>query len=150
MKIKLEEVKEQEMTEVIVRYPFWDYTLDRLLKKIKCVSMKLLGYDDKGKFKIPLEDIFYIESVDKKTFLYCKEKVLRSDLKLYEALKEVDAYNFIRISKSCIVNASELDADKMLINSRLEATLSNGEKLTVSRKYIPEIKHHFMTLGGCQ
>ena len=39
-----------------------------------------------------------------------------------------------------MVNINELVHIKALSNSRLEAELSNGEKIIVSRTYIPEIK----------
>ena len=84
--------------------------------------------------------IFYIESVDKRTFIYTKEKVYRSDKRLYQLENELKEYDFAKVSRTCLVNINELVHIKTLSNSRLEAELTNGEKIIVSRTYIPEIK----------
>lgn len=47
---------------------------------------------------------------------------------------------FVQISKSCILNINVLDFVRPLLNSRMEATLKNGERLNVSRKYLVNIK----------
>ena len=73
-----------------------------------------------------------------KTLEELAEKAKFSQHKLTpEELKEFD---FVKVSRSCLVNVNELVRIKALANSRLEAELSNGEKLIVSRTYIPEIK----------
>lgn len=41
------------------------------------------------------------------------------------------------------MNVSHLTEIKQLKNSHLEATLDNGEKLIVSRKYLRDIKRRF-------
>jgi DNA-binding LytR/AlgR family response regulator len=41
-----------------------------------------------------------------------------------------------------------LESIKIIFNSRLEALLTNGEKLMVSRKYLPDIKARFQKEGG--
>ena len=87
-----------------------------------------------------MPDVFYIESVDKRTFIYTKEKVYRSEKRLYQLENELKEYDFVKVSRTCLVNINELVHIKTLSNSRLEAELTNGEKIIVSRTYIPEIK----------
>lgn len=62
-------------------------------------------------------------------------------------LAELDAdlrhTDFVRISRTCIMNVSHLKEIRQLQNSRLEAVLDNGEKLIVSRKYLKDIKNAF-------
>ena len=66
--------------------------------------------------------------------------VFRSEKRLYQLEEELKEFDFVKVSRSCLVNVNELVRIKALANSRLEAELSNGEKLIVSRTYIPEIK----------
>ena len=60
--------------------------------------------------RIAPEDVFYIEAVDNKTFLYCERAVYEIKQKLYE-LEELQINDFLRISK-----------------------------VTISRKYVNELK----------
>ena len=84
-------------------------------------------------------DVFYIEAVDNKTFLYCKHEVYESKQKLYE-LEELAMSDFLRISKSVIVNLSKIKSLSPSLSGRLEAVLMNGEKVIISRQYVNELK----------
>lgn len=103
-----------------------------------------------GKRKIPLiqngETIllettlfYYIESVDKRTFVYTKDDCFESKLRLYELEETLGTY-FLRISKSMIVNLKKIKGVKSDLSGRMEATMLNGEKIVISRSYVKEIK----------
>ena len=103
-----------------------------------------------GKRKIPLiqngETIlletslfYYIESVDKRTFVYTKDDCFESKLRLYELEETLGTY-FLRISKSMIVNLKKIKGVKSDLSGRMEATMLNGEKIMISRSYVKEIK----------
>ena len=89
--------------------------------------------------------IYYIESVDKRTFIYLKKAVYRTDYRLYQLMEDLRDYGFVQISKSCILNINVLDCIKPLLNSRMEATLKNGEKVYINRNYLRDVKR---ALGG--
>jgi len=59
---------------------------------------------------------------------------------LFEQLRE---YAFVQVSKSCFINMDVLESIRTMLNSRLEATLINGEKINVSRTYLSGIKNAF-------
>lgn len=90
--------------------------------------------------KIPSRDIYYFESVDNRTYIYCEKNVYQSNMKLYEVEEKLREIKFTRINKSCIMNIGKLEKVKSQINGRLLATLCNGEKLIINRSYVPEIK----------
>lgn len=140
MKLILEQREETEI-EVIIKYHEMDMNVKRLVQKIKSCEHTIYGIEAGKQFsKIHTHDIYYIESVDKKTFIYTKDQVFRTDKKLYHFLEELKDEDFVQVSKSCILNLDVLKQIKTLYNSRMEATLINGEKITVSRTYIPAIK----------
>lgn len=85
-------------------------------------------------------DIYYFESVDNRTYIYCKDNVYESDMKLYELEEKLSGTKFTRINKACIMNIAKLKKVKGQINGRLLATLSNGEKLIINRSYVQEVK----------
>ncbi len=94
---------------------------------------------------INILDIYYIESVDKKTFVYLENAVYRTDFRLYQLKDKLRAYGFVQISKSCILNINTLESIRPLFNSRMEATLKNGEKVNINRNYLNGVKN---ALGG--
>ncbi|MBO4882962.1 MAG: LytTR family transcriptional regulator DNA-binding domain-containing protein [Lachnospiraceae bacterium] len=85
------------------------------------------------------DKIYYTESIDKKTFVYTKEKCYGSKLRLYE-LEETLSSNFFRCSKSLIVNIRKIRSVKSELNGRMIAELLNGEQLVISRSYVKDLK----------
>ena len=114
-----------------------------IIQHIRLHMFSVAGVKD-GETKIfPLGDIFYFDSTDERTFLYLENDVYECSLKLYELEEQLEKANFVRISKSCIVNIMKLDSVRPLLNSRYEAKLENGEKLIISRHYLPGFKQKF-------
>lgn len=86
------------------------------------------------------KDIYYFESVDNRTYIYCEDNVYESDMKLYELEEKLAGTKFTRINKACIMNIDKLKKVKGQVNGRLLATLSNEEKLIINRSYVQEVK----------
>lgn len=140
MKLKLEENRSQKDVEVLVTYASMNEEVERLVALIKTAELRLkCRYDGKEKY-VNVQDIYYIETVDKRTFVYGESAVYQTDYRLHELEEMLRSAGIVRISKSCVLNIHILDSIKPLINSRLEATLQNGEKLFVTRKYLKTIK----------
>ena len=143
--MKLIRTQQKGLTEIEVeiRYAQMDATVLDLIKHIEKRKYFVHGMDNGRQYKIEISDIYYAESVDKKTFIYTKSAVFRSELRLYQLCEILKGYDFIQVSKSCIINMNILESIRSLINSRLEATLINGEKINVSRTYLIDIKAAF-------
>ena len=139
MKLNLEQKPDGDI-EVTIRYMQMDESVKRLISLIESSGYALVGSDNGRQYKISAADIYYIESVDKRTFIYTKEQVYRSEKPLYKLIDELKGFGFLQVSKFCILNLDMLSHIVTLKNSRLETTLTNGERITVSRTYIPAIK----------
>ncbi len=139
MNIILVEDKERNL-EVQIRYPIMNAQVQQLIQRIKSTDVKIVGTDNNKSTVFNIYDIFYIESIERKTFIYTKNQVLRSNKKLYQLIDELKGFGFIQINKSCIMNINVLDSVKTLFNSRLKATLTNGENVIITRTYIPAVK----------
>ena len=100
----------------------------------------LTGTSDERQYEIAVSDIFYIESVDNKGFIYTKDKVYETRQKLYELEELLKTKHFIRISKSTLLNLMKVSSIKPALNSRFTAVLFSGEQVVISRKYVPELK----------
>lgn len=140
MKVSLEQDFTREDIEVLIKYASMNQTVRKLEHLIKSMDRMVKCSLDSMEIQIGAGDIFYIESVDKRTFVYGESRVYRSEKRLYQLLEELADAGFVQVSKSCILNVNVLESIRSLRNSRMEATLSNGEKVTVTRKYVSAIR----------
>jgi DNA-binding LytR/AlgR family response regulator len=103
----------------------------------------LTVYLDNQAYPLPVDEIFYAESVDLKTFIYTNKTVYRSMMKLYELEETLNRNDFLRISKQVIVNVRKIKSVAPAGDSRFQAALTNGEKVIISRQYVPALKERF-------
>ncbi|WMT41800.1 LytTR family DNA-binding domain-containing protein [Paenibacillus sp. D2_2] len=90
--------------------------------------------------KISCSTIFYLEYLERKIFIYTKENIFETKIPLYKLEYDLPDH-FIRISKTVIINIHFLNKFSVKPNGNLEALLSNGEKVIVSRKYVSSLKN---------
>lgn len=83
--------------------------------------------------------IYYIESVDKKTYVYTREDCFESKMRLYEFEERLSVF-YVRCSKSMIVNLKKIQNVYSELNGRMNAVMLNGETVVISRSYVKEIK----------
>lgn len=140
MKIKAEQDLSCNEIEVSIKYPQRDRLVNRMIDFLQSFDMQIKCAGDHGERMITISDIYYIESVDKKTFVYLENAVYRTDYRLYQLKDKLQAYGFVQISKSCILNINVLDSIRPLFNSRMEAALKNGEKVNINRSYLNGVK----------
>ena len=143
MKIKTEQYSSCNEIEVIIKYPQKDKQVNRIIDFLQSFDMQIKCAGDNAEQMINILDIYYIESVDKKTFVYLENAVYRTDFRLYQLKDKLRAYGFVQISKSCILNINTLESIRPLFNSRMEATLKNGEKVNINRNYLNGVKNAF-------
>ena len=142
MRVEKRQVKDQPLT-VIVEYPEYDPSVDRLIKRIKNLSFNFTGKADGKSVSIDVSDIYYIENVERKIFIYVKNDVYRYEGSMADIDSVIGDTDLVRISRTCFMNASHLKEIMQIRNSHLEAVLDNDEKLIVSRKYLKDIKKIF-------
>jgi len=140
MKILIETDPALTETEVVIRCASPDEDVNRLLAAIQATDRKLTGIKDDTTFIIERREVLYIESVDKKAFIYTKDGCYDSPLRLFELEERLSSSGFVRIGKSSLVNLRHVRSIKPDMNGRLTLTLSNAEKQIVSRQYAVNIK----------
>lgn len=140
LKISIEKVNPDKEEEIIIRcYEVNDEILE-LMNKLKTESNVLIGYKDESIYQLNPSNIYYFESVDNKVFIYCRSEVYECKQKLYELEQVCDQRKFFRASKSIIINIRKIAYVRPSISGRFEATMENGEKVLVSRQYVPVLK----------
>ncbi len=113
---------------------------ERLERYIRRFDERIIGSSEGQAHTIALEQILYIEAVDKKTFLYTPGNVYETDKKLYELESLLDEKTFFRCSKSVIVNLNKITKLKPEVTRNILATLTNGEVVVISRRNVKQLK----------
>ena len=140
MKIIIEECGPEEEDQITIRCKKLDHHILKLISELRTGQKKLIGTKDGKITMIDPESVYYFEGVDNKVFLYGKHNVYETKLKLYEIEEEYKNTNYIRASKSIILNISKIKYISPAYSGRFEATLFNDEKVVISRQYVPDLK----------
>ncbi len=139
-KITIQQVDLKEEEEVIIKCHEINDDVTSLVERLKPTEQILLGSRDNEVFRIPIKDIYYIESVDNKTFIYLQKSVFDCKLKLYEIEAMISGSKLFRCSKSMIINLAKIRSVSPSVNGRFEAKLLNGEVAVISRQYVSVLK----------
>ena len=140
MKVTIVEDPNIKETEISIVCAKMTSEINDIVSKISAVGLTVAGKKEEETFLIPINEIFYFESVDRNIFFYTENETYESTAKLYKIEENLKNLQFARISKTVIANLDKLLSIKKSENSRLVATLVNKEKLVVSRQYVSEIK----------
>ena len=106
----------------------------------------LTGCSEEKIYRFNLTDVLYFEAFGEQVFAYTKTKSYEIKARLYEMETLYSDKNFIRCSKSFVINLMKLECISPALNGRFTAHMKNGEKILISRQYVPEIKR--VVLGG--
>lgn len=141
MKIIIEETGPDEEDQIIIRCREMNENILKLISELRMGQKKIAGIMNGNITMIDPANIYYFECVDNKVFLYCKQNVYETKLKLYEIEEEFRNTSFFRASKSIILNVSKIKCISPAYSGRFEALLFNGEKIIISRQFVPELKN---------
>lgn len=135
MKIKILQRPEVKETEVDIICKEETAEIRYLYEHIRGFSDNILCHKDRREAKIPLYQIFYLESVDGKTFVYTEDEVYRYHDTLTSLEETLCRLFFTRISRNVIVNVRKFKYVEPYANHRLLVTMKNNEKLLVCRTF---------------
>lgn len=130
----------KETLSVVIQCKKIDDEVIKLKSHIELFDNKLYAQKGGTQFLVNSSDVLYFESVDNHTFLYTQEDVMEIKQRLYELEETLSDKDFIRISKSLIVNINKIRSLKPELNRTILLTMCNGELLYISRKYVPLVR----------
>lgn len=140
MKITVEHTDTPE-NEVILRCRELDEEMLHVLSLLKSGLQSLCAWtEDRQMVLLRPGEVLYAESVDERTWLYCEHAVWPTALTLSELEARYETLGFCRISRSMVVNLHGIRSLKSCPGSRIEATMRNGEKVMISRRYGPFLR----------
>lgn len=141
MKITINEDLSIQEIEVVIHCQKEDEMVGKIASAVQTVDSKLCCHIGERVHYINISHILYIESVDRKTFLYTEGEVFEIDKRLYELEEKLGSFDFFRVSKAIIVNLNRVQSLRPEIGARLVLTMENTEKIVVSRQYAKIIKN---------
>jgi DNA-binding LytR/AlgR family response regulator len=140
MEIRIQKIDETKNEYVEIGCHKTDGRVQDIVRFIKSRQGNIEAVRQEQQYQLPITDIYYIEAVDDKTFIYLKSDCFETRKRLYEFEELLSGREFGRISKSVIVNLMKISSIKPALNGRFMCILKNGEKVIISRKYVSEIK----------
>ena len=140
MRIIIESPKSDDEDVIIVRCASPDQRLISMLLSFQTANTELTGYQNNRIVRLNYQDVYYFESNENRVFAYYHSDVYEVKYKLYELEELLAPLDFIRCSKSMIVNMEKIECISPLFSGKLEAHLKNGEKVIISRQYVHNLK----------
>ncbi len=140
MKITIDEQPSAQDIEVTIICKKADRRVLDMVSRLRMLDRKVTGSADGRTRIVNAEDVLYVESVDKRTFIYTGDEVLETSLRLYEMEDRLADCDFLRVAKGCVINFRRIVSLKPEFNGRIIATMDNGEQIIISRQYASSVK----------
>ncbi|MBP5660442.1 MAG: LytTR family transcriptional regulator, partial [Lachnospiraceae bacterium] len=135
--MKLIKTRDESLKEnfLELHYNTIDAETTAVLERLKSSFGYIEGTAGERKVTVALTDIFYFETVDRKTFAYTDEACVEVKEALRDIIDEHTEAGFVRVSKSCVVNIYKIKKLEGDMNMRVIISIKNDEKLIMNRSY---------------
>jgi len=128
-------------TEISINSSHVSEELEKVIASLRTLDSKLTGVKNGHTYILDASKVLYIDTTDKKTFLYTASDIYESTQRLYELEETLSSWDFFRAGKSSIINFNRIKSLKSDIDGRFIVTMENNEKLIVSRQYTSFVKN---------
>ena len=140
MKISININPDNPETEISLTCPSLTPEVEKLLSMIRVMDSKLTVKKDGEVFLLDLGEILYLETMERKCFVYTDKTVYETDAKMYELEQQLAASGFFRVSKSTLLQLKHIKSLRADLNHRIRITMDNGEQLIASRMYADDLR----------
>lgn len=140
MKIAINIDPKYNDVELVINTPNLTPEVEDLIAALRMMDNRMTVIKDGEAHILDVAKIAYIESVDRKTFVYTEDDCYETKMKLYEVEERLCNAGFQRVSKSCLVRLGYIRSLRAELDRRIRITLENKEQIIVSRQYADELK----------
>ena len=141
MKISINIDDQYPETEIVVNSKSLTPEVEKIITALRMLDSQLTVTKEDESYILDVSKIAYVESVDRKTFVYTKDDCFESKLRLYEIEELLCQSGFFLISKACLVQLNTIRSRGPELDRKQRLTLESGEQIIVSRQYADELKH---------
>jgi len=143
MKVRIDIDESLTEEEIIIRCPSINDNINDIQKRLLDITKSapnIIFYKDNKEYYLDIADILFYEILDNSCYAHTNDEVFLAKYRLYE-LEEMLPLNFIRISKSTIVNTKHiLSISSSFGTSTLIEFNKSHKQVYVSRRYIRTLK----------
>ena len=136
--MKIMEGKDSQQLDVRIRFDTVEEK-QKAFRLLAAMQQRLVGYQREKEYLLRAEDVCFIASVEKRTFIYTAQGCFESLLWLYQVEDQLND-DFIRINKATIINMTHVMSMRSDIGSRIRVYLDNGDSHMVTRTYVKAFK----------
>lgn len=140
MKIKVVEDISLNEIEVVINCPKKDTQVEKIYNAVKSCAISIMGKSEGENYVIDINDIYYFEAVDNKVFAYCEKEIYEVSYKLHDLVEMLAQSSFMQTARTIVLNIKKIKKVNTLVNGRILAMLSNGEKIIITRLYAQKFK----------
>lgn len=127
-------------TEIIINTRSITPELEKIIGTLRIFDRQIAAVKGDEAHIVDVNRIIYVESVDRKTFIYTADDCYELKQRLYEIEEQLCHCGFFRVSKSCLVQLKFVRSLKSELNRKIRITLENSEQIIASRQYAEELK----------
>ncbi|MCM1330667.1 MAG: LytTR family transcriptional regulator, partial [Ruminococcus sp.] len=98
MNINIFEIKKEEKERLEIYCHKINNEITEIVRFVKSRQGQLTGVIEGAQYEVPVSDVFYIEGVDNKVFIYSEKQVYETRQKLYELEEALGEKHFLRVS----------------------------------------------------
>lgn len=151
MKFKIEVDEKILEDEIIIRCRTIDEGINEIqayISKFISNDLKMIFYRNETEYYISIQEILFFESSEDRIVAHTFDESFIVKFKLYE-LENLLPLNFIRVSKSTIVNLNYIfSVEKNITSSSVVEFKNSHKKVYVSRKYFKSFKDKLEKVRG--
>lgn len=142
MKIQLVIDEKIQETEILIRTKEYNRQVQQLMEQLQDIrkTNAIEGYLQQEIHLLKIKAIYYIYAEGAKVFFQTLDHEFESKRKLYE-LEMMLSNDFVRVSKSMLVNIDKIASIQMGRIGSTEIILDDESSVHISRKYLKELKN---------
>lgn len=148
MKVRIELEEEREEDEVVIycrSVTDGIREIQRAATAAASAKQTIVLYKEDAEYYVELSDILFFETEGAVLNAHTRDEIYQTRYRLYE-LAEMFSENFVRVSKSAIVNAGEIYSltRNPLSTTSVIAFVNSHKQVYVSRHYSKQLKEKVM------
>jgi len=135
--MKLTARKDEDLDDdyIDVRYRELTPVIRQIFQLCEDAGVVLLCEKDDATHRVDLNDVLYIEAVDRKSCVYTRNEVFIMHTPLSQLEEALNKQHFIRVNRMTLMNIYKIKSVSSRLHYRLTAEMVNGEKVEISRHY---------------